>query len=289
MIYLKYNIKIEEIKMIVRQNQNTFKKISILIILTMLISLISFKPLDVKAAAGSNTLYMGERLNTGERITSSNGAYFAIMQSDGNFVLYTSSGQVLWHTGTFGGNYSSYIANMQMDGNFVVYGYNGSYTPLWNTQTFSSCYLRLDDDSVLRLYYTGGGIYKTVSSNSPISTPTGWSYMFHSPQIATKISQAYSSSHYGIDIVHAISGVVEGYPVYATGNGTVKVATKSTSAGNYVVIVLDNGYTARYLHLKNLPEVSVNQRVTYNSRLGLVYEPLRIAYAECLKELEQLG
>lgn len=53
-----------------------------------------------------------------------------IMQGDGNLVLYSSSGKVLWASGTKGsGNY----LQIQDDGNLVIY--NSSNTALWATNT----------------------------------------------------------------------------------------------------------------------------------------------------------
>jgi len=46
-------------------------------------------------------LQKGEKLEVGQSLTSANGAYKAILQDDGNFVLYTSDKPV-WHTDTKG-------------------------------------------------------------------------------------------------------------------------------------------------------------------------------------------
>jgi hypothetical protein len=47
----------------------------------------------------------------------------AVMQADGNFVLYTPSGQPVWHTQT-SGNPGAFF-NVQDDGNLVVYSSTG--------------------------------------------------------------------------------------------------------------------------------------------------------------------
>lgn len=99
---------------------------------------------------------------------------------------------------------------------------------------------------------------------------TGCSYTFRSPKLATNISQSYSSSHYGIDIVAETSSAIAGYPIYSIGCGTVKVATYSPTAGYYVVVVGDGGYTSRYLHMNSQPSVSVNSSVTQSTLLGYV-------------------
>lgn len=55
----------------------------------------------------------------------------AVMQSDGNFVVYDGSGHPLWATGTWG-HPGAYLA-VQDDGNLVVYAASGG--PLWATNT----------------------------------------------------------------------------------------------------------------------------------------------------------
>lgn len=85
-----------------------------------------------------------------------------------------------------------------------------------------------------------------------------------------KLSQGYGSSHYGIDIVASTAGAISGYKIYSTGSGTVKVATYSSTAGYYVVVVGDGGLTTRYLHMKSQPSVSVNDTVTQSTLLGYV-------------------
>ncbi|MCZ8523205.1 MULTISPECIES: hypothetical protein [Paenibacillus] len=54
----------------------------------------------VSAAFAKDTLNNGETLSAGQQLTSSNGAYFLKMQTDGNLVLYTASGQSRWSTST---------------------------------------------------------------------------------------------------------------------------------------------------------------------------------------------
>ena len=60
--------------------------------------------------------------------TGGAGALQAIMQSDGNFVIYDATGTPRWMTGT-GGNAGARLV-LQSDGNLVVFGADG--TPLWD-------------------------------------------------------------------------------------------------------------------------------------------------------------
>ena len=61
---------------------------------------------------------------------SDNRGNIAIMQDDGNFVLYDQDNEPVWASNT-GGNPGAYLA-VQDDGNVVVYQ-DGS--PLWATNT----------------------------------------------------------------------------------------------------------------------------------------------------------
>ena len=55
----------------------------------------------------------------------------AIMQGDGNFVVYTTGWAPVWYTSTAGWNGAELA--MQNDGNVVIY-WGG--TPIWNTGTY---------------------------------------------------------------------------------------------------------------------------------------------------------
>lgn len=83
----------------------------------------------------ANKLLLGESLNRGQSLTSTNGQFRLDLQEDGNLVLYRSEdGQVLWATNTDGADSSQLI--YQIDGNLVPYGANGAV--LWVSNTFST-------------------------------------------------------------------------------------------------------------------------------------------------------
>ncbi len=69
-------------------------------------------------------------LNAPSTVYSGNGTYRAVMQSDGNFVEYKGT-TVCWATGT--SNHSGAYIFMQHDGNLVLYSSTGSV--LWSTST----------------------------------------------------------------------------------------------------------------------------------------------------------
>jgi hypothetical protein len=80
---------------------------------------------------GNLVLYMG---NTAlwSSATVGSGATFAVMQDDGNFVVYTSGYAPVWSSGTAGAGCGAFLA-LQGDGNLVVY--NASSKALWNSRT----------------------------------------------------------------------------------------------------------------------------------------------------------
>jgi hypothetical protein len=91
-------------------------------------------------------------------LTSPNGAYRAVMQSDGNFVVYGPAGAI-WATGTSGPNPR---LSMQADGNLVLYSStvfpSGADQALWHTRTvdWSGTLLIMQDDGNLVLYRIDG-------------------------------------------------------------------------------------------------------------------------------------
>lgn len=84
----------------------------------------------------SDTLPGGDRLTVNQRLRSSDGDSEAILQGDGNFVVY-SGGDVRWSTGTSGG---SNRLEMQSDGNAVIYGPSDVR---WQSQTSGNAGARM--------------------------------------------------------------------------------------------------------------------------------------------------
>lgn len=97
-----------------------------------------------------------QSLNAGQSLTSADGRYQLIMQTDGNLVLY-SINRPLWHSRTHGTPANRVV--MQDDGNLVVY--DGQNRPYWwsGTHGRGSSSLRLQTDGNLVIY---------DSSNRPI-------------------------------------------------------------------------------------------------------------------------
>lgn len=79
-------------------------------------------------------LIAGERLYSGQQITSPNGLVRLIQQSDGNLVLYGEGDAVLWSLETYG--HPGAWTVMQADGNFVVY--TASDAPLYSSNSYGN-------------------------------------------------------------------------------------------------------------------------------------------------------
>ncbi|MEH1835481.1 MAG: hypothetical protein V7L29_26365 [Nostoc sp.] len=110
-----------------------------------------------KALAGANTpiLNTGEFLSPGQYLISPNQEYTAILQSDGNFVVYDSSNNILWASNTFDTEVNNIV--MQYDCNLIIYDSNAIPTWATFTTTYSSCSLQMQDDGNL-VIYTGDNV-----------------------------------------------------------------------------------------------------------------------------------
>ena len=97
-------------------------------------------PVPPPAVAGvsGDTATAAATLNPGDKLTSKDGQHKAVMQTDGNFVIYNGSGGATWALQTVNVPYygPGRKAVMQTDGNFVVYNTNGSAA--WSTGSNNS-------------------------------------------------------------------------------------------------------------------------------------------------------
>lgn len=108
-----------------------------------------------RAVWQSGTQYYPSRLNAqgtlsaGQRLQSPNGVYEAVMQGDGNFVLYGPAG-AMWHTGTSGSGANRAV--VQSDGNLVLYNAAGQWKWQSRTDGKGAGFLQVQDDGNLVLY-----------------------------------------------------------------------------------------------------------------------------------------
>jgi len=99
-----------------------------------------------------NVLLPGVQLSTGQAIYSPSRRYGAVMQADGNFVVYAPGNRPLWNARTWGAN--RYLS-MQADGNLVEYDL--SSRAQWNARVYApGARTVLQDDGNLVVYRTNG-------------------------------------------------------------------------------------------------------------------------------------
>ena len=99
------------------------------------------------AAAIGDTVNAGQQLVVGQSLGSTDGRYTAVMQGDGNFVVYGPGGAG-WNTG---GSSADHIV-MQGDGNLVSYNGGGGYTWSSGTATSRNDRLVMQSDGNLVIY-----------------------------------------------------------------------------------------------------------------------------------------
>jgi hypothetical protein len=107
-----------------------------------------------------NSLLPGQALYPNQGLISLNGRYEAVLQEQGNFVLYDlAAGRALWSTPVLNTNQT--ILAMQTDGNLVEYSTFGPTQAFWYTGTNSASPVRLvlQNDGNLVLYNASGAIW----------------------------------------------------------------------------------------------------------------------------------
>lgn len=124
--------------------------------------------------ANGDNMHPGETLPSNHAITSANGRYSFIFQSDGNLVLYksypTHPRRALWASGTNGRAVD--VCIMQADGNLVLYDPDGH--AVWSSGTWGHAGSRLvaqDDGNVVIYQPNNAAIWATNTVQNPV--PTG--------------------------------------------------------------------------------------------------------------------
>ena len=136
----------------------------------------------INPPVGQSYLDMNGTLNEGSSLNSPNGYYRAVLQTDGNFVIYQAAYGQWWARWSDGMN-NAYGTNhivLQSDGNLVDYLWNNA--PIWSTGTSGEggIYLAMQSDGNLVLYNPNN--QPLWSSNSghinapswPTISPSGW-------------------------------------------------------------------------------------------------------------------
>jgi hypothetical protein len=104
------------------------------------------------STSGSFYFTPGDGLPNGKAYCAGNWEF--VNQTDGNLVIYYSTGQAVWASNTNVG--FNLYDTIQTDGNFVIY--NGS-AALWSTGTygFAGAYLCFQNDGNMVIYAPSGG------------------------------------------------------------------------------------------------------------------------------------
>lgn len=106
-------------------------------------------------SAHGDSMNPGQVLQGDESITSLNGKYTFTYQADGNLVLYRNSDHIsLWSSESYGTTIG--VAIMQTDGNFVVYDRQGVVRYTSHTSKNPGSFLRVQDDGNVVVYTPSG-------------------------------------------------------------------------------------------------------------------------------------
>lgn len=225
-----------------------------------------------KELAPANTvLRPGETLYADEYIRSADNRYRLKMQSDGNLVHYnisTTPNIALWATYTTGGT----RAVMQTDGNFVVYK---SSAPLWDSHTngHSGAYLAVQNDSNLVIYEGSTAIWSRQTSGPvfPVNLSLspdwyGLTYPGH---------DVYGAYQYSAIDINLPGDADRGKSVYAVDAGVVSVASDYISIRHTGPLYLKNGtridtWYTMYGHLARASNITHGMTVAKGQVLGTI-------------------
>ena len=119
---------------------------------------------DNRRYVGSDNLKQSMRLTANQYIRSTDWRYTAVMQSDGNFVVYAAGGRAIWSSGT--DKYDGSYLGVQGDGNVVIYK-SDNKTSVWavNAGTASNPRFVMQADGNLVLYNGAGKPYWASDTN----------------------------------------------------------------------------------------------------------------------------
>ncbi len=184
---------------------------------------------------GPVTLNAGQTLTAGQMLVSANRQYQAVLQTDGNLVVYGPNNQVLFATNT-GGTANPRLA-MQPDGNLVLYGASG---PQWWTGTSgANAQLSMQDDGNLVLYTDGRAAW--ASRGGVIPRPPMGPVSLNSGQSLTGGQMLMSANQQYRAVVQTDGNVVEYGP-----SGQVLWATNTGGTANPELALQTDGNLVLY-------------------------------------------
>lgn len=191
-------------------------------------------------------------MTPGAALVSPGGAYQAIMQTDGNFVVYSGS-IAIWASHT-SGNSGAYL-DLQSDNNLVLYSATGR--PLWlagGTWRTGANQLLLGDDGVLRLYDPPGNV-RWASVLDSFVVPASGSFTVHS----NGNGHGHGMSQYGaqgaalagLSATRIVAFYYPGTALTAMGPQTMRVQVGN--AGSNTCLLAKAGLTASGTGLSSTP------------------------------------
>jgi hypothetical protein len=129
-----------------------------------------------RAAGGGpgspSILSSGSQLMPGQQISSPDGRYRLIFQTDGNLVIYRPDNAPIWWTGTNG--IAPKVAVMQGDGNFVIY--DSANNAAWHTFTYGNpgAYLSMQNNGAFVITSAAGArLWGSPVPPYEVNTPPG--------------------------------------------------------------------------------------------------------------------
>ncbi|WP_100492888.1 LysM peptidoglycan-binding domain-containing protein [Mycobacteroides abscessus] len=169
----------------------------------------------------ADTLTQGQKLDSGQSLTSNNGAYTLTLQDDGNLVL-TEGGSPVWASDTSG--HSAGRAEVQSDGNFVVYDNGGG--ALWssNTEGRTDVKLVLQDDRNLVLYSGADSVWSSGTQTDTPVAPAAESVEV-APAAVEEPAPAPEPRTYTVESGDTLWAIAERF--YSDGNQYQKIADAS--------------------------------------------------------------
>lgn len=181
---------------------------------------------------GTDHLIVNQTMQANEYITSSNIQSVLIMQSDGNLVVYTGPGYVAtWSSGTYG-NPGAYV-QLQSNGDVVVYSATGSL--LWHSGQYGSpSELLMQPDGNLVEYGSGIAMWYTATGHVDNTSFIGLDRLNPSATMGPGNFIRSSDGRY-IVILQSDNNFVE----YGPGWHALWNSHSGASGGSYIVMQTD--------------------------------------------------
>jgi hypothetical protein len=184
------------------------------------------------SAGRGDVLPAGSSLGANQAIVSPDAQTRAVMQPDGNFVVYQSN-LAVWATQTNGSGADH--AAMQTDGNFVVYA---GTTPKWASNTYMSGgnVLQMQNDGNLVIYGPNGAVWASNTDRSVGDTLSAGGTLDVTYRLTSQDGRFEAIMQPDSNFVVYMGST----PLWATGLGGGTHATMQND-GNFVIYNANNG------------------------------------------------